>query len=67
MFRSNDKDKEGLLLSPRSKISASRSIKVLKFNENEQGYQLPTSTGSRTPIQPIKVEKSLTKPKFGFI
>lgn len=49
----------------------SKSIKLIHFNEadciGEQGYQLPSySNINRIPMQVIKVEKTLIKPKFGF-
>ena len=68
-IKSTSKNKQ--IASPVSKISFSRSIKVLHFNEaeckGEQGYQLPTPTVCRAPVEPIKVEKTLPKPKFGFV
>jgi len=47
-------------------MSASKSIKLLKFNDAEQGYQLPSLSTAVKPIQAIRVEKSLPKPKFAF-
>ena len=68
-LRSTSRTKD--IISPTSKISYSRSIKVLHFNEaeckGEQGYQLPTPTVFRAPVEPIKVEKTIAKPKFGFV
>lgn len=66
LIRSSDRNKDMIVLSPNSKMSASKSIKLLKFNDAEPGYQLPSLSTAVKPIQAIRVEKSLPKPKFAF-
>jgi hypothetical protein len=69
LIRNNSKER--VVVSPRSRISHSRSIKLIQFNEaegnNEQGYQIMSPNNVVRPaVEAIKVEKTLKKPKFGF-